>query len=274
MSSFGKGMDNLQKLFRSKKKIPILKSLTKGPISLKGLGHVTKSSSSNLIPLINDLKTQNLIKKDGVKYKITPSGKLLLDRILGCINTSALLESHGKYLSTHRFDCLPRQFLKEFPVFSNSRLIGNSVNPFEVLEQISKMLESEKTRILGVSSIVTKEWSDLLIEMARRGIDISLITTENVLKTISNGSFKRNTKEFLSLSNTSLFVNDDIGAGFTVTNQAVLVTFQDKKGSLDIRHGIYCEDKKAVSWGKRLFSYYRRKAVSVDKDRVMGSFMN
>lgn len=274
MSSFGKGMDNLQKLFRSKKRIQILIALNGGPVGLKEFEHVTKSTSPNLVPLVNGLKSQGLIEKNGTKYRMTPSGKLLLDRILGCINTSALLESHGKYLRTHRFDCLPGQFLKEFPVFSNSRLIGNSVNPSEVLELVSGMLNRERTRILAVSSIVTKEWSDLLIEMARRGIDISVITTENVLKTISNSSFKRNTKEFLSLSNTSLFVNDDIGAGFTVTNQAVLVTFQDRNGFLDIHHGIYCENKKAVAWGKKLFNHYRRKAVSVDKGDAMGPFVD
>ena len=272
MSAFEKGMNNLHKLFRSKRKIQILKALNDGPVSLKEFEHVTKSTSPNLVPIVNDLKAQGLIEKNGTKYKITPSGKLLMHRILGCINTSALLESHGKYLSTHRLNCLPEQFLKKFSVFSNSRLIGNSVNPFEVLEQVSRMLDSEKTRILGVSSIVTKEWSDLLTMVAQDGVEVSLITTEDVLKTISNGSFKRNTREFLSLSNASLFLNNDIAVGLVVTNRAVLVTFQDRKGSLDIHHGIYCEDKKAVAWGKRLFNYYRRNAVSIDKGDATGFF--
>jgi predicted transcriptional regulator len=191
------------------------------------------------------------------RYALTPPGEVLAQKAQEYMELKELLEKHKPFWLSHELQAIPEPLLLELGALRNSHIISTGVTPDRAIKTITQAFENAKERIIGISPIVTLEWARAVVKQADRGIKISLITTEEVLKMQKEGEFRKYSP--VNHENIDLMINNDIKLAFMSNMESVALALFNDRG-LDFQNILVSKDPKAVEWGKRLFRYYKKRS--------------
>ncbi len=261
-----KQLKNLHYLFASSKQILLLLIFSNGAKGLKELELLTKSRAQNLLPKIGELTEKGILKKceRGI-YKATPAGEIIISKILDLLHICEIL---GKdFWLSHNFNAIPKPLLSNLSALSNSQFLQSEVT-LDVAQRVtSQFIENSKKNIWSISPVVTLDWAKIIISQANRGVKISIITTEKVLKMADAEEFK----EFSPLNhpNIELWVYNDLKLAFMSDEEHIAMALPDKRSNnLDLQNILICKSSEAVAWGMDLFEYFKGKSTALNKTPI------
>lgn len=248
-------LESVQSLFASKKQISLILAFSEGEKSLKKLESLTNSKSQNLLPKIGELIEKGILKKSerGI-YKATPSGEIIISKMLDFLDIYEMLEK--EFWKSHNFNVIPRPLLLEITALSNS----SSIQPDATLDTSQRLtaqfFKNAKERILGISPVVTLDWAKTIITQANCGVKVSLITTEKVLKMANAEEFRE--YDPLNHPNISLWINNNIELAFMTNEEHITLALPaTEKNIPDMQNILVCQNPESVEWGKKLFEYFK-----------------
>jgi predicted transcriptional regulator len=164
-------------------------------------------------------------------------------------------DEKNKFWAEKNLCTLPSHLLNRIGELGNCReLIPEKTHIFDYPPDIMDPLYRANT-IMVISSFHLCYLNPYL-DFAKKGIKVFLILEKpNYRKFVS--AFRDDVREFVNMRNTELFVcahKIDL-ASCIITDQFISFSIISKNGRF-YNHEILSFEKKALSWGKELFSYY------------------
>lgn len=123
---------------------------------------------------------------------------------------------------------------------------------------------TKSSTVKGVSPIFHPEYPPALLELAKKGAKVSLIVSRHVYEKI-RAEHSAALKNFLSLENTALMINDEVEVAFTVTDVFLSLGLFNKNGAYDTHRDLMSYEASALKWGDDLFNYYKKRSERIGR---------
>jgi predicted transcriptional regulator len=118
--------------------------------------------------------------------------------------------------------------------------------------------------IKGISHTVHPKFPDFFLNLAKKGVPVSLILTPGVYKIIRE-KYRDVLEEGLKYKTSTVYVSKkDIKFSYIITDSYFSLSLFYNNGVFDSKHDVISYDSSALAWGDRLFSYYRKEAEKID----------
>ncbi len=118
----------------------------------------------------------------------------------------------------------------------------------------------------GLSPIFHPEYPEIIEKLViRKGIDVELILTDNVLDKTFEVAEEVLKKLLRKPKFTLLVINEDVKIAFTITEAVFNLGLFTNGGIYDYNRDLISYDKKGLSWGRTLYKYYRQLSKKVDR---------
>ena len=248
----------------SDKRRNLLILLHSGPQEWDDIKRILKVTSTGMLPQIKILEEENLIRRDGRKFFLTPMGKILTTRMMPLVRTMDVLDKNRKFWGEHDLGVLPEEILLDIGDLGNYEVIASSdVEIYESHDVFIKNISQANT-IRGISHMVHPNYPELFLRFARAGKETSLILTPAAFK-IVNEKYHDPLAEWLTYDKSSLRVTStNIRFSFIVTESFFSMALFFKNGVFDSKHDVNSHDSSAIRWGERLFTYYQERSKKID----------
>ncbi len=259
--------DTLKKLYDSRLRIAILDALDKGPMRLADLRRVVDSNAPNTSAKAKELEDMGILERADGDFRLTDWGSVLAMCLRDNMDAMSRLSKVKEYWATHEMGTLPIELQKRLVLVKglDMRDYGFDVNKSE--DDFCKMLRSiTGPRFYGLSGIFSRVWVGITAELAQKGVDIKLILTEGVLRSVAETlDTKEKIREWESAPNIELFAIDfSPDFAFTACSQFFATRNKDKAtGSQDLYKAVYSTSQEAIDLGLEIFNFYRTKAKPV-----------
>lgn len=250
-------------VFLSDKRKKILLFLKDGPKSMAEIQEYLSSDPVSILPQIKKLKEGKLIVQKGHTYELSLIGVVIADKMPQFLGTLDVLEENFDYWTKRNLEGIPPFLRKRLFELKNSRLILPDVSHmFELNPEFVEKLHQSGC-ILGFASYFHPSFATLYPELAKKGIEISLMLTEPVFQRFKT-DYEEELSTFLSFQNVRLFIfpQDPKIADFTVTDRFFLLTLFPKEKFFE-HESLLSSEPEALKWGKDLFSHMLKKAIQV-----------
>jgi predicted transcriptional regulator len=245
-------------LFSEKRKAFLL-LLREGPKNTQEILDRLQVPRTALLPQIKKLKEQNLvIHEDGV-YRLSLIGEIVIEKMQPLLETLEIFEKNEEFWADRKLTPIPTHLMKRISELGNYHLIEPDLShTFDLNPEFVKHT-SNSNHILMFFSYFHPQFPAFFLELARRGIEISLVLSESVYLRIAE-DFKKEGEEFLRMKNTYLFILDkkevEIPAVIASSDKIMLMGLFNESGRFDRQYVISFEPG-AIEWGKDLFEYFR-----------------
>lgn len=250
-------------VFLSDKRKKLLLYLKDKPRSMAEIQEYLSSDPVSILPQIKKLKEGNLILQKGHSYELSLIGFVIAEQMPTFLDTLEVLEENFNYWTKRNLEGIPPFLRKRLFELKNCKLILPDVSHmFELNPEFVEKLHLS-TQILGFASYFHPSFTTLYPEIAKKGVEISLIFTEPVLQRFKK-DFREEMCAFLNYENVRvyLFPVDAKIADFTVTDRFFLLTLFPKKKIFE-HESLMCSEPEALKWGTNLFSHMLKKAVQI-----------
>jgi predicted transcriptional regulator len=170
--------------------------------------------------------------------------------------TEAFIEAHRDFLQSHDISGIPTHLLPRLGELKGILAHDNT----ETMATIQAFMQrvTEATWLKGVSGHVARGYTDVLGEIARRGAEIELVLTADVIMELP----MERLDEVLSLPNFRLYETETARVGLCCMDSGLSLGFPI--GSIyDISHDLICEPD-ALPWGLELFEWYKKRATLIE----------
>lgn len=256
---FNTYQDGIQKLFRSRLMLQIIISLSEGGKTLTELREVTDATSQTLLPKIRFLEGVHYIQNKDGAYYLTPQGNVISSQVQDHIRAGYLFSKDPNFWYTHYLEALPAPFLRDIGDLCNSTVVETSnTDIFSVLDCFFEMVKDAE-RISVVSSFMSHNHADALIAKVKEGVPVEMVVNTEIAEELRKEPFLSKIKEAKEYNHFRVYVAPTpLDLGLTVTDATLsfgLCRNDDFK--YDISSDLIATDSQALSWGNRLFSYYR-----------------
>lgn len=254
-------------LFLSEKRKGLLLLLVKKPRDIEEIKDILDVNSSAIMTQIKILLSHGLIVHDDDVYKLSGMGRVIVKKMQPLLDVLSVYTDNKNYWENHNFNAIPSCLLERIEEMGNCELLEPNLN--RVYELPEKMVEylNQSTYVHEVSSYFSPAYPKVYIELAKRGVDVSVIITKPVFERLQN-DYQEETKEFVNLECGNLFVFGDkieIASG-TVTDKFTAISLFYNTGIYH-NHVIMSFDNSALKWGEDLFRYYLNNSTPItDKD--------
>jgi predicted transcriptional regulator len=257
-----KGKVKLTELvFLSEKRKKLLLFLKDKPRNMAEIQEYLSSDPVSILPQIKKLKEGKLVVQKGHTYELSVMGIVIADKMPPFLDTLEVLEENYEYWKKRNLEGIPPFLRRRIFELKNCKLIlPEASHMFEFNpEFVEKLCLS--TRIFGFTSYFHPSFTTLYPEIAKTGVEISLMLTDPVLQ-----RFKKDYREelcaFLSFENVRVFIfpQDAKIADFTVTDKFFSLTLFSREKLFE-HESLLSLEPEALKWGKDLFSYMLKEAV-------------
>jgi len=263
LAVYNKTFKLIQSIYSSRLKIQILLSVAEGTKTLSELRDVTGSTSQAIIPKIRGLERLSLIEPLEHGYVLTPTGKIVAAKIGDFVLTIGELTQHKEFWATHDIEGIPHPFLGGIgDLFDSEVKFDTTDQMFHVYSNFVKVLR-EGSFIHGISSVMSPEIADVLVERVVAGIPVDLIVNRNIVQGLSQEPFSSKIQKLRSFPQFHIWVTDELlRVGITVTDKHLSFGLNKKEtNSYDSSADMYSRDPKAIAWAERLFQYYKERST-------------
>lgn len=240
----------------SEKRRRILLLLREGTKTLSDFRDYFGVTSPEIIPQIRIMEQKRLLHQVGREYVLTEIGEIVADSFNRLLRTLSVFEKYEEFWDMHKLSGIPKEFRQRIDELGNYRIVIS--DPTEVFEPHKEYMQNllKSTSIIGVAPIFHPEYPRAYLELAKKGVQITLTVTRDV--------FDRIKKEYRSLLEKALQYNFEFmicdekpEVAFTVTNNFINMGLFLKDGNYDVHNSIVSFDKSAIKWGEDLFKYYK-----------------
>ena len=253
----------IELVFRSDKRKKLLLFLKDKPRSMAEIQEHLSSDPISILPQIKKLKESNLITQKGHAYELSLMGIIIADKMSPFLETLEVLEENFDYWTKRNLEGIPPFLLKRLLELKNCKLILPEMSHmFELNPEFVEKLH-HSTHILGFASYFHPSFTTLYPELAKKGVEISLMFTEPVFQRFKN-DYREELCTFLNFENVRVFIfpQDPKIADFTVTDRFFLLTLFPMEKSFE-HESLLSSEPEALKWGTDLFSHMLKEAIQV-----------
>ncbi|WP_321430867.1 winged helix-turn-helix domain-containing protein [uncultured Methanolobus sp.] len=245
-------------LFLSDKRKDLLLLLIERPMNIDEIKSTLNVTSSAMMTQIKILIDQGIILYEGDQYRLSSFGEVIVRKMIPLLNTLMVFEDNKQYWENHKVKGIPAHLLERIEEMGSCELVEPELNRmYELPKKFTDNLIQSKY-IMEISSSFSPAYPYKYIELARKGVRISLIITEPVFERFETEYFEQ-LQDYLGIENTELFVcKDDIGfASSVVTDRFLSLTLFYKTGMFH-NHAMLSFETNALMWGEDMYHFFRK----------------
>lgn len=244
-------------LFSEKRKAFLL-FLKDGPRSSKEILDQLQVPRTSLLPQIKKLKEQNLVVHEDGMYRLTQIGEIIVEKMQPLLGTLEVFEKEEEFWIDRKLSPVPPHLRKRINELGDYHLIEPDLShAFDLNPEFVKYV-SDSSRIHMFLSYFHPQLPIFFLELARKGIEISIILGESVYARFAE-DFRKEGEEFLKMNHTGLFVLDkkatEIPAVIVASDNIMILGLFNENGRFD-RQYLTSFGPGAIKWGEELFEYY------------------
>lgn len=245
-------------LFSEKRK-DFLLLLKEGPKDIEEILGNLQVPRTALLPQIKKLKEEDLVIHEKGMYRLSTIGEIVVEKMQPLLDTLLVFEKNEEFWVDRKLAPIPPHLIKRISELGDYHLIEPDLShTFDLNPEFVKNLSSS-SYIHMLCSYFHPHFPTLFLNLARKGIDISLILSEAVyLRLVED--FKEEEKELLNMENSSLYVLEkkemETPALVAAANKIISLGLFNESGRFDRQYVISFEPQ-AIRWGEELFEYYR-----------------
>ena len=250
-------------IFLSDKRKKLLLFLKDKPRSMAEIQEHLSTDPVSILPQIKKLKEGNLVVQKEHTYELSLMGVIITGKMQPFLDTLDVLEENLDYWTKRNLTGIPPFLRKRLFELKNCKLILPEMSHmFELNPEFVEELYLS-THVLGFASYFHPSFTTLYPELAKKGVEISLMFTEPVLQ-----RFKKDYREelctFLNFENVRMFIfpHDPKIADLTVTDRLFLLTLFPREKLFE-HESLLSSEPEALKWGTDLFSYMLKEAIQV-----------
>jgi predicted transcriptional regulator len=245
-------------LFSEKRKAFLL-LLKEGPMNIEDMLEKLQVPRTALLPQIKKLKEENLVIHENGVYRLSIMGEIIVEKMKPLVDTLSVFEKNEEFWTGRKLTAIPPHLMKRIGELEDYRLIEPDLShSFDLNPEFIKYL-SNSTCIHMFFSYFHPQFPAFFLELARKGIQISLILSEAVYLRL-NEDFMEEEKEFLRVKNTNLSILDkkgvEVPAVVVSTDRIMILGLFNESGRFDLQY-IMSFDKQAIKWGEEFFNYFK-----------------
>ncbi|MBP1908953.1 helix-turn-helix transcriptional regulator [Methanolobus bombayensis] len=251
-------------LFLSDKRKDLLLLLIEKPMNIDEIKSTLNVTSSAMMTQIKILVDQGIILYEDDQYRLSSFGEVIVKKMVPLLNTLMVFENNKQYWENHKVQGIPANLLERIEELGSCELVEPELNRmYELPKKLTDNLLQSKY-IMEISSSFSPAYPYKYVELARKGVRISLIITEPVFERLETEYFEQ-LKDYLGMENTELFVfKDEIGfASSVVTDRFLSLTLFYKNGMLH-NHAMMSFEMNALIWGEDMHKFFRKTSQEVE----------
>lgn len=245
-------------LFSEKRK-DFLLLLKEGPKNIEEILEKLQVPRTALLPQVKKLKEEDLVIREEGIYRLSTIGEIVVEKMQPLLDTLSVFETNEEFWADRKLASIPPHLIKRISELGDYRVIEPDLShTFDLNEEFVKNLSSS-SYVHMFCSYFHPHFPNLFLNLARKGIEVSLILSEAVyLRLVED--FKEEGKELLSTENSSLYILEKkevkTPALVAAANRVISLGLFNESGRFDRQYVISFEPR-AVKWGEELFGYYR-----------------
>ncbi|MFZ2500267.1 MAG: helix-turn-helix transcriptional regulator [Methanosarcina sp.] len=244
-------------IFFSDKRKNLLLLLKDGPKTIEEIKTELEVSSSPIMAQIRILlRDRLLVQRDDV-YELSVKGKLIVPKMEPLLSTFQVFDENHEYWARQNLCTLPPHLLDRIGELGHCKeLVPERTHIFDYPPEIMGPLYRSRT-VMEVSSFFRPGYPGLYLDLAKRGIQVSLVLERPIYRKLIS-DYLKDVEEFLAMENTCLFVCDHKIelASSIVTDRFISLSMISKDGRY-YNHEMVSFEKSALPWGQELFNYYK-----------------
>ncbi len=261
--SYDKTIDWLRMIASSSVRTKIFESLNDGEKDLSQLRDELDLGGPSILHAIKELEIGSLVKRtDYGDYALTNIGKVQAILLTDLIKTIAVLSEHKNFWLTHDISGIPEELLKETGALNGCKIIRSTpTDMFKPFADFVRVLNESK-KVKAILPIFHEDFPEVIEELLKKQVSIRLITNDEIL----NKAMENNDNLFREVSerkNCGIWLNNDIGLIFTVTDKSVAIYLPTTDGRYDYFDELVGGAKESIVWGDSLFDYYLENSKKV-----------
>ena len=250
-------------IFLSEKRKNLLIFLKDKPRSMTEIQEHLSTDLVSILPQIKKLKEGNLVIQKGHTYELSLMGVIITDKMQLFLDTLDVLEENLDYWTKRNLTGIPPFLRNRLFELKNCKLILPEMSHmFELNHEFIEELNIS-THVLGFASYFHPSFTTLYPELAKKGVEISLILTEPVFQRFKK-DFREELCTFLNFENVRVFSfpSDPKIADFIVTDRFFLLTLLSMEKLFE-HESLLSSEPEARKWGTDLFSHMLKEAIQV-----------
>lgn len=246
----------------SEKRKDILFLLQENPRTLSEIKDYFDVRSPEILPRLKEMESSNLIVRHEGMYRLTSLGKVTAIYYKPFLDTLTAIEINEEFWGDHDLAAIPETLLNRIQELKECKVVRDEHE--HIYDTHKAFLENvlSSTRFVGFSSIFLPSHPPMFLELARRGIPISIIVTPNVFFKIKS-EHNVEIEEFLKFNHTSFHVYENAKIAFVVTDRFLSLSLFFKNGTFDPRNDLIGFDSLSLKWGEDLFKYYKENSIEI-----------
>ncbi|WP_204245358.1 helix-turn-helix transcriptional regulator [Methanosarcina horonobensis] len=259
-------------VFRSQKRRDLLLLLGEEPRTMEEIKTLLDVSPTAILPQIKRLTDSNLVIQKNGSYELTDMGEQVFKKVRSLVDVLTLVEKNNYWIE-HDLDGIPQYLLDRIGDIKDCNLI--KADPSQIFEPNTELLNffSSSRYLMVFSSFYRPEFLPLYSKLARLESEVSLIFTESVLEKFLH-NYERKIRKFATMENTELSVcKDGVKiAELIVSDRGMMISLFDSQGRFYHEY-MYCSEPQAISWARELFDLYKSRALKVEGEKSIDSFI-
>lgn len=256
-------LELIDTIFFSEKRKNLLLFLRDSPKNIEEIKSELEVSSSPIMAQIRILLKEGLLLQQGDCYELSVKGKLIVPKMQSLLETFEVFDENPEYWARQDLKTIPPHLFERIGELGSCReVVPDRTRIFDYPPEVIENLYKSET-VLEVSSIFRPGYPDLYIDLANRGIEVSVVLERLIFDKLVL-EFRKDVEVFLALDNASLFVCDPAIelASCLVTDRFTSFSLPSKDGRY-YNHEMLSFEESAFFWGQELFCYYRDMAEQV-----------
>jgi len=259
-------------VFRSQKRRDLLLLLGEEPRTMEDIKVLLDVSPTAILPQIKRLTDSNLVIQKNGSYELTDMGEQVFKKVRSLVDVLTLVEKDNYWIE-HDLGGIPQYLLDRIGDIKDCNLV--KADPSQIFEPSTELLEffSSSRYLMVFSSFYRPEFLPLYSKLGRLDSEVSLIFTESVLEKFLY-NYEKKIRRFATMDNTELCVcKDGVKiAELIVSDRGMMISLFDSQGRFYHEY-MYCSEPQAISWARELFDFYKSRALRVDGEKSLDSFI-
>ncbi|RXA14706.1 winged helix-turn-helix domain-containing protein [Methanosarcina sp. MSH10X1] len=253
----------LDLILLSEKRKNVLLLLLEGPKDIETIKKALSASATAVQPQVKKLKEQNLVVQEKNVYKLSEIGKVIAEKMKPLVDTLSVLEENADYWADREMSEIPAFLLRRIYELGHCTIIEPQIDHmFEMIPEYVKNARMAK-KLEAAVPYFHPLFPSFYLEIAEKGIQISLILPESVLKRWVE-DYREQTEQYFKRENAKLFVCKDCErtpAIVAADNFMAMALFP--KSTVFDRKYVICFEPGALAWGKELYDYYEQHSEQI-----------
>lgn len=260
-------IDEIRFLCNSEVRIKILKSLSKGPKTMRELNDLALLSYSSVSNNLAKLERAGFLVKKERKYYLT---NLAILNLLNCMdfnNSIHVSNVYSDFLKTHDITPLCDDSLRDISSLDGSRLVESvSVDIYKPHNQFKAHIESANT-LKVIFPYLHPDYPKIIKKLLSRDVSIEILVNKDILDAFISQLGLKLVKDAIYGGKLSLkYLSTNVKLSLAVSNNFVSVGLFKLDGSFDHNRLIMSQEKSAISWAEDLFENHNKTALFVKID--------